>query len=212
MKIKTLISILFLSILFSNAFADNITEPNQEKSFTTPETWIDHYGTNTGGWSNNHPRMIADVNGDGLPDIVGFGEAGVYVSLSTGKNFTAPELWVNSYGANAGGWSVGAHPRMMADVNGDGLADVVGFGGPGVYVSLSTGKNFTAPELWVNDNYGSDRNVGGWKVSDHPRMMADVNGDGLADIVGFANAGVNISISTGFLFQQVQDLPLRKCG
>jgi hypothetical protein len=34
--------------------------------------------------------MMADVNGDGMQDVVGFGNAGVYVALSTGDGFAAP--------------------------------------------------------------------------------------------------------------------------
>ena len=47
-------------------------------------------------------------------------------------------LWVNSFSYH-GGWSVQKYPRILADVNGDGKADIVGFGNEGVYVSLSTG-------------------------------------------------------------------------
>ena len=33
----------------------------------------------TGGWSSfTYPRQLADVNGDGMADIVGFGNAGVW--------------------------------------------------------------------------------------------------------------------------------------
>jgi hypothetical protein len=80
---------------------------------------------------------MADVNGDGQADVVGFGNAGAYVSLSTGTGFSPPQLWVNNYGYDAGGWRVDQHPRIMADVNGDGQADVVGFGNAGAYVSLT---------------------------------------------------------------------------
>ena len=82
-----------------------------------------------------HPRFLGDVNGDGKQDIVGFAAGGVYVSLSTGSNFTAPGLWVNNYGYNTGKWRVEKHPRFLADVNGDGKQDIVGFADGGVYVS-----------------------------------------------------------------------------
>lgn len=41
-------------------------------------------GPQAGGWSANDlfPRTFADVNGDGTCDIVGFGDAGVQVSLA----------------------------------------------------------------------------------------------------------------------------------
>ncbi|MDK1313335.1 S8 family serine peptidase [Pseudoalteromonas ardens] len=160
--------------------------------------WVGSYGYNAGGWRvENHPRMMADVNGDGKKDVVGFANAGVYVSLSDGTSFSSPRQWVNSFGYSAGGWRVENHPRMMADVNGDGRDDVVGFANAGVYVSLSTGSSFTAPQKW---NSGFGYTAGGWRTDKHPRMMADVNGDGKQDVVGFANAGVYVALSTGTSF------------
>jgi hypothetical protein len=35
---------------------------------------------------------MADVNGDGKQDIVGFANEGVWLALSTGTGFTAPRL------------------------------------------------------------------------------------------------------------------------
>ena len=103
---------------------------------------------------------MADVNGDGIADIVGFASSGVYVSLSTGPGFTRPSLWLKGYAVNVGGWSsFNKYPRPVADVNGDGKADVVGFGYAGVYVSLSSGSGFSAPAMWFrNYAYGA----GGW--------------------------------------------------
>jgi hypothetical protein len=156
---------------------------------------IDDFNYNAGWRMSDHPRMMADVNGDGKADIVGFGSSGVWVSLSTGTKFSTRTMWINDFNYNAG-WRMTDHPRMMADVNNDGRADIVGFGSSGVWVSLSTGTNFAARTMWINDyNYNA-----GWRMSDHPRMMADVNDDGRADIVGFGNSGVWVSLSTGTAF------------
>lgn len=38
------------------------------------------------------------------------------------------------YHEDAGAWRVG-HLRFVADITGDGRVDIVGFGGPGVYVA-----------------------------------------------------------------------------
>jgi hypothetical protein len=85
-----------------------------------------------------HPRFMADTTGDGRADIVGFGNAGVYVSLNNGDGtFQDPVLAVANFGYDAGGWRVDMHPRFMADTTGDGRADIVGFGNAGVYVSRS---------------------------------------------------------------------------
>ena len=173
---------------------------NTGTGFAAATRWIAAYGTNAGGWAdmNVAPRMLADVNGDGLPDIVGFGQDGVYVSLNTGTSFTVAKLLLASYGPTAGGWIDNkTFPRTLADVNGDGLPDIVGFGKDGVYVSLNTGTGFTAVTQWIAA-YGT---FGGWTDNNtFPRMLADVNGDGLPDIVGFGNTGVSVSRNTGTSF------------
>ena len=154
---------------------------------------INNFGYDAGGWRvDKHPRMLADTNGDGMDDVVGFGNAGVYVSRATGNgNFAAPVRVVDNFGYNAGGWREGMHPRMMADTNGDGRADIVGFGNAGVYVSRANSNGTFGAVTRVVNNFGY--NAGGWRVDKHPRMMADTNGDGRADIVGFGNAGVYVS-------------------
>ena len=51
--------------------------------FPFPTLWVDNYGYNAGGWRvERHPRLLGNVNRDGKADIVGFGDAGAYVSLS----------------------------------------------------------------------------------------------------------------------------------
>lgn len=162
-------------------------------SFSPPALWVEGFGPLAGGWHADHPRFLGDVNGDNLDDVVGFGEDGVWVSLSTGSAFTAPGFWLADFGAISG-WRNDLHIRLLGDMNGDGLEDLVGFGGPGVLVALSTGGGFTAPTFWVED-FGAL--AGGWQVGQHPRMLADVNGDGLQDVVGFADEGVWVSTSTG---------------
>jgi hypothetical protein len=75
------------------------------------------------------------MTGDGRADIVGFGNAGAYVSLNNGNGtFQAPQLVAGNFGYNAGGWRVDMHPRFLADITGDGRADIVGFGNAGVWV------------------------------------------------------------------------------
>ena len=90
----------------------------------------------------------------------------------------------HNFGSEAGGLRVEQHPRLLADMNGDDMADVVGFGHSGLYVSLSTGTSFTAPQLWV-DNFGYEAE--NWRVDTHPRLLADVTGDGKVDVIGFAD-------------------------
>ena len=130
---------------------------------------INDFGYTAGGWRvDRHPRFLADLTGDGRADAVGFGYAGVYVCMNNGDgSFNEPiQLAIGDFGFTAGGWRVDRHPRLLADLTGDGRADVVGFGEAGMYVSLNNGDGtFQAPQLAISD-FGYT--AGGWRVDRHP--------------------------------------------
>ena len=69
------------------------------------------------------------------------------------------------------GWRIADHPRMAADITGDGKADLVGFGADGVWTSVSGGSGANL----VLDGFCYNQ---GWRVPLHPRALADLNGDG----------------------------------
>ena len=145
-----------------------------------------------GGWSvSKHPRLVADVNGDGYADIVGFANAGVVTALGKkdGTFARAKAAYPKAFTVKHGGWSVSKHPRLVADVNGDGYADIIGFANAGVVTALGK-KDGTFARVKAAYPKAFTVKHGGWSVSKHPRLVADVNGDGYADIIGFANAGV----------------------
>ena len=162
-----------------------------------PQRVIDNFGYEAGGWRvERHPRFLADLRGAGLTDVVGFGNAGVYIALNNGNaRFQPVERVIDNFGYNAGGWRVEKHPRFLADLTGNGIADIIGFGNAGVYVSLNNGNGTFQPASRVLDNFGY--NAGGWRVEKHPRFLADLTGDGRADIVGFGNAGVYVALNNG---------------
>ena len=61
--------------------------------------------------------LTADLTGDGKADIVGFGEAGVWVSLNNGHGtFAQPAMAVANFGYSAGVWRAERHPRFVAGV------------------------------------------------------------------------------------------------
>jgi hypothetical protein len=158
---------------------------------------VGNFGFSAGGWRvEKHPRIMADLTGDGRADIVGFGDAGVWTALSNGDGtFTPPAFVLDDFGFVAGGWRVESHPRMVADLTGDGRGDIVGFGDEGVWVALNNGDGtFAAPTLAVA-NFGAA--AGGWRVDRHPRFLADLTGDGRADIIGFGDGGVWVALNQG---------------
>ena len=172
---------------------------NVTKGFDSPVFELANFGPGAGGWNSDdlYKRELADVNGDGRDDIVGFGNTGVYVSLATSNgHFAFPTFELASFGSGAGGWSSDdLYKRELADVNGDGRDDIVGFGNTGVFVSLATSNGHFAFPTFELASFGSG--AGGWSSDDlYKRELADVNGDGKADIVGFGNVGVFVSLAT----------------
>jgi hypothetical protein len=171
----------------------------------------DAFTVNKGGWSSFdlYPRQLGDVNGDGRDDIVGFAEDAIYVSLGQsngtfGAHFVAKD---DTMTVNKGGWSsFNLYPRQLGDVNGDGRDDIVGFGYNGVFVSLGQSDGtFGAHFVPKDDTFTVNR--GGWSSFDlYPRQLGDVNGDGLDDVVGFAEDAVFVSLTRfGFNNQLLTD-------
>ncbi len=185
---------------------------NGDGTFQPLRLAIRDFGYVAGSWRvERHPRFLADLTGDGRADIVGFGDFGVSVALNNGDGTFQPRtLVIEDLGYVAGGWRVERHPRFLADLTGDGRADVVGFGGDGVFVALNNGDGtFQAPQIAVWD-LGYD--AGGWRVERHPRFLADLTGDGRADIIGFGDAGVIVALNNGDGTFQAPQLVLEDFG
>ena len=52
----------------------------------SPQYVLQNFAYDEGGWRvERHPRIVDDLTGDGRGDIVGFGDAGVYVSFNQGS-------------------------------------------------------------------------------------------------------------------------------
>ncbi|MGW9440564.1 FG-GAP-like repeat-containing protein [Streptomyces sp. NPDC055607] len=114
-------------------------------TFEPPKLVLNDFGTAQGWTAGKHLRLLTDVTGDGNPDIVGFGDEGVWVSHNLGDGrFEQAQLVCRGFGYDddAGAWRIGHHPRFLADVTGDGRLDIVGFGGPGVYVARNLHRRF----------------------------------------------------------------------
>lgn len=164
-------------------------------------------GYNQGWRVDRHARVLADVDGDHKTDIVAFGDAGVYVSYGDGAGgFGTPRFLVSQFGYQQG-WN-GDHIRTAVDLNGDGRADLVGFGNAGVWTALSNGFSFTTP-AYVLADFGLNQ---GWTVAHNPRFFADMDGDGKKDIVGFGAAGLYTARSNGDGSFGVNRFVVADCG
>lgn len=166
-------------------------------TFSNAATVVSNFGQ-TAGWSSDNlfHRELADVNGDGRADIVGFGIAGTLVSVAKGDgSFDNPGTGIENFGANQGWSTQDGFARTVGDVNGDGNADLVGFGYAGTLVSLGNGDGtFRGASLAVA-NFGVEQ---GWSSDNlFHRIVADVNGDGADDILGFGYAGTLVALSNG---------------
>ncbi|MEN7344196.1 MAG: VCBS repeat-containing protein, partial [Pseudomonadota bacterium] len=198
------------------AFSDDgvIIAVSAQVSFIDPspgEFAIRRFGPNSGGWTTEAPRIILDVNGDGFDDIVGFGFS--QTAYARARPDRDPTLYSNTETYDGlftqnGGWDTANNIRTSADINGDGLEDVVAYADDSVLVSYARDIDIvpngalTGPAnlQTLSDEFGLND---GWQLPDDQRYLADVNGDGFLDLVGFgpslesAMGGVSYALNLG---------------
>jgi hypothetical protein len=150
--------------------------------------WID--GTNS---YNGYSFEYGDVTGDGKADAVAFNvsleRAVVWAANSTGTGFISGAQWLD------GPYVYNGYTFSLADVTGDGKADIVGFN-PSVeraIVWVSNGTSFNSGAQWVDGPYA---------YSGYTTNVADVTGDGKADLIGFSASAERAIVwaSTGSAF------------
>jgi hypothetical protein len=177
---------------------------------TAPSFALQQWASQQGGFWVGQQWMSGDFNGDGFTDFVnvfnhGDGTADIDVHRATvfvpgaGRSASPSfvlEHWNLQHGAFDG------QKWLAGDVDGDGLTDLIavhdnGTGSAQIDVTLSTGSSsggFAAPVTWTtpNGDFWSSQN---W-------MVADVNGDGYADLVnvfdhGNGLADIDVHLSGG---------------
>ena len=140
--------------------------------------------------SANGYVSVADVNGDGIPDIIGvpLGGLGVNTLLGNGNGtFRVGRNSTVTWTAIGGG--------VPVDLNGDGKVDLVISGGPhglavpsGIGVCFGNGDgSFQSPVFY---QAGTD------KFIDNP-IVGDFNGDGTPDVVVAGESGIWLFVGQG---------------
>jgi hypothetical protein len=161
------------------------------KGFGTPSVWHNWFAVST----YERPG-VGDVNGDGRADIVTFATdsptayGDVYVAVSNGSGFVDK----NGVADNSDKWhdwfAIRPTERFrIGDLNGDGRADFftflpMPFGQ--CYTVLSRGTSMAENVLWPEQVTYDDKSV---------PFVGDVNGDGRADIVVFAQSEGKVYVS-----------------
>jgi hypothetical protein len=178
---------------------------NGSSAFGAATIWTPNAFMDADGWNLAYYRdtiQYADLNGDGKEDVCGRHGGGLYCALSTGTTFGTPTLWTSAYSNNAY-WEEHEYywrTIQLADVTGDGRADVCARSANGITCNASTGTAFGGTVLWTSSY--SDAN--GWTASPsnwRTLQFIDLNGDGRKDICGRWSGGVSCALSTGSGFE-----------
>lgn len=129
--------------------------------------------------------QMDDINGDGLIDLVksvqGSSANGVYINEGNGEGWVLDTSWDFSYFFQDN-YFIDTGTRL-ADVNGDDLADVI--------ESLKESSTTTIRKVRINNGTDGWEHDDTWTIpinfsnigSDVGARLADVNGDGLIDII-----------------------------
>ncbi|MBF0479019.1 MAG: fibronectin type III domain-containing protein [Candidatus Omnitrophica bacterium] len=148
-------------------------------------------------------NIAADVNNDGFIDFVtshkidNTNTSNVVINVLPWKN-----VFLNLSGHPNGTWSRPDNDytdfskgAILVDLNGDGLPDIFYNDGTTVKVFMNTGYG------WAEDTQSPWLNTQGiGNLNDNSTQLADINGDGLPDMIvakGDINSGSRVLINTG---------------
>jgi hypothetical protein len=156
--------------------------------------------------------LVGDVNGDGKADLVQYnpGWESIPVCFSTGHGWSCENMkadYLGGLGAgNAGSGTYAATTVKLADVNGDGKADLVQTNPEwgSVPVCFATDRGWSCDNMaahYVGGLGAGNAGAGiyGSKFGASTVVIADINGDGKADVIQYSPGWESIPVcfSTG---------------
>jgi LmbE family N-acetylglucosaminyl deacetylase len=178
-------------------------------AFVDPRMWSSDFSS---GWQDaTHYSSIrlTDVNGDRFADLCGRSSDGIVCALNRRDGSFAPAtLWVSEF-SDALGWVPLEYGSTISfgDIDGDGRTDVCGRGISGILCATgrSVGDGFERVHLWsvngdLSDAAGWNREAGNYDSF----RLADIDGDGRADLCARRADGVVCGWSTGWSFAGVR--------
>jgi hypothetical protein len=163
-----------LAILHNNADGTFNPTPIASQTFGNPQ------GGDAALWA---PTAVVDLNGDGIPDILGFSSDGISVLQGASNLKFGPPV---HYAVGNFGYIGGPATSQVVDLNGDGIPDIVATGASGLYISYGKKDgSFAAPPVYpVASVLGSV-------------TVADFNGDGIPDIAATGDQSIELSLGKG---------------
>lgn len=170
-----------LMILHGNPDGSFNPIPIANKTFGNFDTQYDGFGT------FEVPLGVFDLNGDGVPDILGTSGDGLAVLLGgPGLTFSSPQHYAEAWVGNDTISVFATYQSSIADMNGDGIPDIVAAGPNGIYITYGrpdgTFASAAAPEVSEVIGYAS---------------VGDFNGDGIPDIAVTGDTAIKVSLGKG---------------
>ncbi|HTT62812.1 MAG TPA: VCBS repeat-containing protein, partial [Bryobacteraceae bacterium] len=166
-------STILLAVLLCSVVAAAVTQP---KFFARRD-----YGAPALPEGSILEVQVADVNGDGIPDVIVIPSLVIGTLLGKGDGTFRP-----GPSSNTGWVSSGVVFNVPADLNGDGIIDLVitggGNGGLGICFGNGDGSFQAAVNLSIADGI-------------YNAVVGDFNGDGIPDIL--ASGGKGLWLLTG---------------
>lgn len=155
------------------------------------------------GFPHARPQF-ADLDGDGREDVCARGPTGLVCATANadGSAFTPLSPWSEDF-VDAPGLEEGPGLFVLADLDGDGLADVCARSAEGIRCALNDGAGHFAPaHVWLAPD-AAELLGGPWPDSaGRPLLLGDLDHDGRADLCGRSAQGLSCALTnasaTGF--------------